>query len=221
MPPSHYHPASGRLPLLEALLALGLIVAGALGWIREGGADAHPAPTVTEAQAAQASQRPAKRRARHRARAPRGVPAGYWRLYRRAGSRYGVNPLLLAAIGRNETNHGRLRLPGVRRGRNFAGAMGPMQFISATWRRYRTDGNRDGRRSVYDPHDAIPAAARYVRDLRRMVGRSYRLIMAAYNAGPHNVRRYRGVPPFSETRKYVKLGSREIKRLRRWLNRQH
>lgn len=41
--------------------------------------------------------------------------------------------------------------------------MGPMQFLGSTWSAYRVDGNGDGRADVYDPADAIPAAARYLK----------------------------------------------------------
>jgi len=74
----------------------------------------------------------------------------------------------LAAIGKVESNHGRARLPGVRSGWNAAGAAGPMQFgigkgrAGNAWARYGGDFDRDGHPSVYDPGDAIPAAARYL-----------------------------------------------------------
>jgi hypothetical protein len=60
---------------------------------------------------------------------------------------------LLAGIGKVETNHGRDPNPGVHTGTNPAGAAGPMQFLAPTWARY-------GHGSPYDPHHAIPAAAR-------------------------------------------------------------
>jgi membrane-bound lytic murein transglycosylase B len=75
---------------------------------------------------------------------------------------------VLAAVGKVESDHGRSRLPGVRSGWNTAGAAGPMQFgigvgrASNAWARYGADFDGDGRASVYDPGDAIPAAARYL-----------------------------------------------------------
>ena len=95
------------------------------------------------------------------------IPAGYLRLYRTAGARYRVPWPVLAAIGKVESDHGRLRLPGVRsglnryrdaRGRLRSCCAGPMQFNLAdgppsTWQRH-------GQGNVYDPADAIPAAAR-------------------------------------------------------------
>jgi membrane-bound lytic murein transglycosylase B len=90
-------------------------------------------------------------------------------LYRQAAGRCpGLSWAVLAAIGKVESDHGRSRLPGVRSGWNAAGAAGPMQFgigvgrAGNAWARYGADLDRDGRRSVYDPGDAIPAAARYL-----------------------------------------------------------
>jgi hypothetical protein len=56
------------------------------------------------------------------------IPAGYLRLYRQAGARYGIPWSVLAAIGKVESDHGRVRLPGVRSRSNWAGACGPMQI---------------------------------------------------------------------------------------------
>jgi membrane-bound lytic murein transglycosylase B len=101
--------------------------------------------------------------------ATRDVPAGYLALYQRAARRCpGLPWAVLAAIGKVESDHGRARLPGVRSGWNQAGAAGPMQFgigvgrAGNAWARYGADFDGDGRRSVYDPGDAIPAAARYL-----------------------------------------------------------
>ena len=96
------------------------------------------------------------------------IPASYLRLYRQAGARYQIPWAVLAAIGKVESDHGRAPLPGVRSGWNFAGAAGPMQFgigvgrAGNAWATYGRDYDGDGRRSVYDSGDAIPAAARYL-----------------------------------------------------------
>jgi Transglycosylase SLT domain len=110
------------------------------------------------------------------------IPAGYLRLYRQAGARYRVPWSVLAAIGKVESDHGRLRLPGVgsglnryrdRSGRWRSCCAGPMQFNltdgpPSTWQRH-------GHGNVYDPADAIPAAARKLvadgarRDLDRAI----------------------------------------------------
>ena len=71
-------------------------------------------------------------------------------LYREGLRRSGVAWQLLAAINYVETDFGRLREP------SASGALGPMQFMPATWRSY-------GRGNVRDPRDAILAAARYLR----------------------------------------------------------
>jgi hypothetical protein len=151
-----------------------------------------------------------------------GVPRGMERTYKQAGERFSVDPRLLAAIGLSESRHGRSRLPGVFSGVNFAGCCaGPAQLCvvrscGRVWQHYRVDGDGDRRRRVYDPQDAFATAARYVVALERMIRSPRpRLLLAAYNAGPGNVRRYRGVPPFRETQGYVHRGLRLMKRLRR------
>jgi hypothetical protein len=118
------------------------------------------------AHAAPAPHRPALRQPRPSRAAIADIPAGYLHLYRQAGVRYRIPWPVLAGIGKVESDHGRLRLPGVRSGlnryRDRHGRLrrccaGPMQFNltdgpPSTWARY-------GRGSVYDPADAIPAAA--------------------------------------------------------------
>ena len=96
------------------------------------------------------------------------IPPLYLRLYQEAGERYGLDPWILAGIGWVETQHGTSTAPGVRSGRNsFGCCAGPMQISldgsPSTWERFRLDGDRDGRMSVYEPADAIATAARYLK----------------------------------------------------------
>lgn len=148
------------------------------------------------------------------------IPALYLRHYRSAGRRYGVDWRLLAALGKNETDHGRAVLPGVTSGLNFAGCCsGPMQICQVAscgdvWQAYRRDGDGDGAESIYSAGDSIHSAAALVADLKRLVGPQPKLIMAAYNAGPGTVQKYRGVPPIDETQVYVQSGVRYLRLLR-------
>ena len=114
------------------------------------------------------------------------VPAAYLYLYQQAARRCrGLSWAVLAGVGKVESDHGRTWLPGVRSGWNHAGAAGPMQFgigvgqAGNAWARFGRDFDRDGRRSVYDPGDAIPAAARYLcaHGAPRQLGRA----LYAYN----------------------------------------
>jgi hypothetical protein len=117
---------------------------------------------------AHARGRPDRQAAPSRA-ATADIPPSYLRRYRSAVRRCaGLSWAVLAAVGKVESDHGRARLPGVRSGWNAAGAAGPMQFgigvgrAGNAWARYGADFDHDGRRSVYDPGDAIPAATRYL-----------------------------------------------------------
>jgi transglycosylase-like protein with SLT domain len=140
------------------------------------------------------------------------IPSSYLSLYHAAAQAHNVDWRVLAAIGKNESNHGRTTLPGVSSGVNYAGCCaGPMQMCIKSscgnvWQAYAVDANGDGSASVYDPADAIYAAAALVHDLQSMLGSSPDLLLAGYNAGPGNVIHYGGVPPFAETQAYVKNG---------------
>ncbi len=56
----------------------------------------------------------------------------------------------------------------------------------------------------HDPHENLEGGARYLAQQYRNFG-SWRLALAAYNAGPQAVRKYGGVPPYKETQNYVKI----------------
>jgi cell wall-associated NlpC family hydrolase len=93
----------------------------------------------------------------------RSIPDRYLELYKKAGKDYGLPWNVLAGIGKVETNHGTSRLPGVSSGENYAGAGGPMQFLKATFDAFAVDGDKDGDKDRYDPVDAVPSAARYLK----------------------------------------------------------
>jgi soluble lytic murein transglycosylase-like protein len=90
-------------------------------------------------------------------------------IYRNAGFEYGIDWRVLAAINRVETNLGQNTHV------SSAGAVGWMQFLPSTWRRWGVDASGDGIADPYDPQDAIFSAARYLnaagapKDIRRAV----------------------------------------------------
>jgi hypothetical protein len=90
-------------------------------------------------------------------------PARLVPLYAEAAQKYRLGPRgasILAAINYVESDYGESPLPGVRSGSNYAGAAGPMQFLyPSSWEAFGVDGNGDGEKNVYDPADAIFAAA--------------------------------------------------------------
>lgn len=91
-----------------------------------------------------------------------------------------------------------------------AGAQGIAQFMPGTWSDYGKDHSGDGRADVFDPADAIPTLGEtmclYADVVRRegIPGDVIDLALAAYNAGLGAVRRYNGVPPYAETRAYIR-----------------
>jgi hypothetical protein len=111
------------------------------------------------------------------------IPGTYLAQYRAAAATCpGLDWALLAGVGKVETDHGRLKAPGVRSGANFAGAAGPMQFLPATFAGVRKRHPGLGG-DIYDPADAIPAAAHYLCDSGLSAGDTRRAVFAYNHAG--------------------------------------
>jgi Transglycosylase SLT domain len=86
-----------------------------------------------------------------------GRPDNYLDLYRQAAITCpGLSWTVLAAIGQIESDHGRNAGP------SSAGALGPMQFLPATWQVYGVDGDGDAVADIMNPYDAVPGAAKYL-----------------------------------------------------------
>jgi membrane-bound lytic murein transglycosylase B len=92
------------------------------------------------------------------------VPRSYLRLYCQASTGARVPWPVLAAIGKVESDHGRVRLPGVRSGSNWAGACGPMQIGCVPGSKAGNAWADYGHGRPHNPANAIPAAARYLVD---------------------------------------------------------
>jgi hypothetical protein len=132
------------------------------------------------------------------------VPAGQWAallpaggasyagLFEAAGRKYGVEPQLMAGLAWQESGYAADVVSCSRR--SSVGAMGLMQFMPGTASGFGID--------ACNPAQAADAGTKYIANLYRQFG-SVSLALAAYNAGPGNVKKYGGVPPFAETRNYV------------------
>lgn len=109
-------------------------------------------------------------------------------IYREA-KKNNVRPELVAAVVQAESRF----KPTARSG---AGAVGLMQLVPRT-------GRWMGARDLTNPTQNIAAGTKYLKYLNERFDGNETKVIAAYNAGEGNVKRFGGVPPFRETRKYV------------------
>ncbi|MEU6295284.1 bifunctional lytic transglycosylase/C40 family peptidase [Streptomyces erythrochromogenes] len=88
------------------------------------------------------------------------------------------------------------------------GALGIAQFMPGTWAEHGVDGDGDGIKDIRNPADAIAAQAKYdctlAKEVKDVPGDSTENMLAAYNAGGGAVIKYGGIPPYEETRSYVR-----------------
>jgi soluble lytic murein transglycosylase-like protein len=101
-----------------------------------------------------------------------------------------LKPELVAAVVQTESRF----KPNAR---SHVGAQGLMQLMPKT-------GRWMGARQLSDPHQNVQAGTKYLKYLNERFDGNETKVIAAYNAGEGNVRRFGGVPPFKETRNYVK-----------------
>lgn len=119
---------------------------------------------------------------------PPWVPQKYVAMIADAAQKYNVQPLLLAAQLRAESDFNPNSI-------SPSGAQGIAQFMPGT-------AQSVGLSDPFDPRQAIAAQARLMGTLIRQF-KSIPKALAAYNAGPGAVQRYGGIPPFAETQGYV------------------
>lgn len=114
----------------------------------------------------------------------------YDALIRASASRHGIDPGLMKAMMHTESAFN----PNAR---SPVGAQGLMQLMPATARRFSVS-------NPWNPADNIEGSAKYIAWLLKRFNNNVEYAVAGYNAGEGNVDKYKGIPPFRETRNYVK-----------------
>lgn len=118
------------------------------------------------------------------------APMKFYGMITEAADTYDLHPALIAAVIQAESNFNP-------RAVSYRGAKGLMQIVPSTQRLLRI-------KNAYDPRQNIDGGSRYLRELLDLFRGNVSLAIAAYNAGPNAVARHAGIPPFKQTREYVR-----------------
>ena len=114
----------------------------------------------------------------------------------RIAARHAVPPQLIHSVIKVESNYNPLAV-------SPKGALGLMQLIPSTARRF-------GVSDVFNPVQNIEGGTKYLKYLLDLYDNHLGLALAAYNAGENAVARYGAVPPYRETRDYVRLVATQL-----------
>lgn len=107
-----------------------------------------------------------------------------------ASRKFNLDPALIKAVIHVESDFNPMAI-------SSKGARGLMQLMPETGARYQEN-------DLFSPVANIETGSRHLSYLMERYGNNMSLVLAAYNAGEDNVDRYQGIPPFKETRQYVK-----------------
>jgi soluble lytic murein transglycosylase len=111
-------------------------------------------------------------------------------IIRKKSRKYNIEPSIIKAVITAESNWNP-------RAVSKKGAIGLMQLMPSTARDMQIN-------NPYDPEENIEAGTRYLRFLLDKFEGNLTLALAAYNAGPGKIEKSGGVPPFPETKKFVR-----------------
>lgn len=114
----------------------------------------------------------------------------YSQLIKKAAEQFNLPERLISSVIKHESNFNSKTV-------SKAGAQGLMQLMPGTAKFL-------GVKDSFDPAQNITGGARYLRQMLDQFDGDIKLALAAYNAGPGNVKKYSGIPPFKETQNYVK-----------------